>query len=290
MIAPPAVRDVRADLTAFVKPKLDPKARAWNTRELSKIRLIAVHHEGGVVLPDIYDGYAEVKKDALYHITKNWGTTATPYYAPNIAYHYQIDRMGIIWRCNSIESIIWHANNANPVALAICLHGHFQKQEPTLKQLQSLVKLLNYFTQGISVTGISARSGDVYGHTELKGKVLGLKYLYKLIDLGNYTVCPAALLPYVQEYRATGKIGKVLAANPPLPMDATNVLMNDVSKDDPFYAYVKAMIDSGTMRGYEDGTFRTGQPVTRGELSKVIVGAALNLEKIAKAYKDQGGQ
>ena len=285
------LKDVRDDLREYVKDKVKPNASKWQRRDVKKILAIAVHHEGGAVLPEVYDGYEEVKRDAAYHVSKNWGSAAQPYYAPNIAYHIQVARNGTAYLCNDLEDIVWHANNANPFTIGICLQGHFEKQEPSIAQLVTLRLLLKHFTQREPTYfgQMGCRATDVWGHTELKGKTLGMKYLWKPIDLGNYTVCPAGLLPYVQEFRKTGDIMKATAGNPPLPSNPTEIgeFIDLQDKTAWYYPYIKICIDAGVIRGFTDGTIRPGQTVSRAEMAKMIVGAIVNQDKIKALWDEQ---
>ncbi|HEX9989870.1 MAG TPA: S-layer homology domain-containing protein [Chloroflexia bacterium] len=46
---------------------------------------------------------------------------------------------------------------------------------------------------------------------------------------------------------------------------------SDVSTTNPFYEYIETAYNLGIITGYEDGTFRWGNNVTRGQLCKIIV-------------------
>ena len=48
----------------------------------------------------------------------------------------------------------------------------------------------------------------------------------------------------------------------------------DVPADHPFYQYIETAVHNGIVSGYADGTFRPGNNVTRGQLSKIVVIAA----------------
>ena len=45
----------------------------------------------------------------------------------------------------------------------------------------------------------------------------------------------------------------------------------------PFYAYVETASHNGIISGYSDGTFRPSSNVTRGQLSKIVAEAAVQL-------------
>jgi hypothetical protein len=46
---------------------------------------------------------------------------------------------------------------------------------------------------------------------------------------------------------------------------------SDVPPWDPFYQYIETAYEHGVISGYADGTFRPGNNVTRGQLSKIVV-------------------
>jgi hypothetical protein len=49
---------------------------------------------------------------------------------------------------------------------------------------------------------------------------------------------------------------------------------SDVAVDDPFSLYIETAYANGLVSGYADGTFRPTNNVTRGQLARIIVGAA----------------
>jgi len=44
----------------------------------------------------------------------------------------------------------------------------------------------------------------------------------------------------------------------------------DVPTSSPFYCYVETAFGHGIISGYSDGTFRPGNDVTRGQISKIV--------------------
>ncbi len=72
--------------------------------------------------------------------------------------------------------------------------------------------------------------------------------------------------------------------NTPAPPTSTNtpgvatatatpcaVNFSDVPPSDPFYTYIRYLYCAGVISGYNDGTFRPGNPTTRGQLTKIVV-------------------
>ncbi len=49
----------------------------------------------------------------------------------------------------------------------------------------------------------------------------------------------------------------------------------DVAPRDPFYGFIETASNRGLISGYSDHTFRPGDNVTRGQLSKIVVNAAI---------------
>jgi hypothetical protein len=49
---------------------------------------------------------------------------------------------------------------------------------------------------------------------------------------------------------------------------------SDVAEGSTFYTYIRCLACRGVLNGYEDGTFKAGNNVTRGQLSKIVSNAA----------------
>jgi hypothetical protein len=58
------------------------------------------------------------------------------------------------------------------------------------------------------------------------------------------------------------------------PVVADRQRFSDVPAGDPFAGYIETAYAHNLMSGYEDGTFRPGNNVTRGQLAKIVVEAA----------------
>jgi hypothetical protein len=70
-------------------------------------------------------------------------------------------------------------------------------------------------------------------------------------------------------------VGTIVPPPTPCPIQFT-----DVAPDSPFYAAVRTLACRGIMAGYQDGAFRPNNQVTRGQLSKIVSGAAGFLETV----------
>jgi hypothetical protein len=55
---------------------------------------------------------------------------------------------------------------------------------------------------------------------------------------------------------------------------ACAITFGDVDPSNPFYPFIRCLACRQIVSGYADGTFRWGNPVTRGQLAKIIAGAA----------------
>ena len=62
----------------------------------------------------------------------------------------------------------------------------------------------------------------------------------------------------------------------------------DVARGDWFNNAISTLSNAGIVTGYNDGTFRPNQPITRGEMAKIIANFA-NLNKGTKSFTDLSG-
>jgi hypothetical protein len=97
-----------------------------------------------------------------------------------------------------------------------------------------------------------------------------VRYLYCAGAISGYS--DNTFRPYNDTTR--GQLTKivVLAEGWPI-LEPTTPTFTDVPTEHPFFVFVETAYDRGIIAGYSDGTFRPGNNVTRGQLSKIIVGA-----------------
>jgi hypothetical protein len=103
----------------------------------------------------------------------------------------------------------------------------------------------------------------------------GVQYLFCHLVVSGY-IEPDQTFTYRPYNNTTrGQFSKMIAGaynlppyNPPTP-DFT-----DVPASNPFYSYIEAVYHAGIVSGYADHTFHPFASITRGQLSKLIVGAA----------------
>jgi hypothetical protein len=71
-----------------------------------------------------------------------------------------------------------------------------------------------------------------------------------------------------------GQLTKIVVLAQGWPLQCPgNGHFSDVAPDNPFYCHVETAYIHGIISGYADGTFRPGNNVTRGQLSKIVVTA-----------------
>jgi hypothetical protein len=68
-----------------------------------------------------------------------------------------------------------------------------------------------------------------------------------------------------------GQLTKIVVLAEGWVLDCTSQHFTDVPPSDPFYCYVETAVSHGVISGYSDGTFKPGNNVTRGQLSKIVV-------------------
>jgi hypothetical protein len=73
-------------------------------------------------------------------------------------------------------------------------------------------------------------------------------------------------------------VTKIVVVGFGIPIDTTGgPHFSDVSQANPFYAYVETAYHNGLVSGFGDNTFRPYINVTRGQLSKIVVTAAVQV-------------
>jgi hypothetical protein len=74
-----------------------------------------------------------------------------------------------------------------------------------------------------------------------------------------------------------GQLCKIIVLAQEWTLDCPlNGHFNDVPPYDPFFCYVETAYDRDIISGYSDGTFRPGNPATRGQISKIVYNALLS--------------
>jgi hypothetical protein len=102
-------------------------------------------------------------------------------------------------------------------------------------------------------------------------------YFYEAV---TYLACHGAISGYsdgtFRPYSNTtrGQLSKIVVLAVGWTIDTTGgPHFTDVPTTNPFYDYIETAYNHGVISGYSDGTFRWGNNVTRGQLSKIVVEA-----------------
>lgn len=83
-----------------------------------------------------------------------------------------------------------------------------------------------------------------------------------------------------------GQAAKMIAKS--VGLNTTNVQnpgFRDVSTKDPMYKYIAALANQGIINGYTDKTFRPNEPITRGQMAKIIT-LGYGFEKATTLHHD----
>jgi len=162
-------KDIRSSLPTH-------KTRKWKRRKLSNILEIIVHHSA----IKSKEGVKEIKTIAKYHVSPKNHISKRG--CPGICYHWMIDKKGIIYKTSDHENITWHCRRHNYKSIGICLLGKFGKEQiPTLKQLQSLEKLLDYLLSMLKLNNF-----NIFCHRDFRNTICPGDLVYYYIHLRKY--------------------------------------------------------------------------------------------------------
>ena len=155
-------------------------ANQLDTRPISAIDMLAVHWDGGPIIPEGYDPVEYYRTEARFHIRKDWGGGSFGY---GLMYHGKIDRRGRAYLTRPFTHVAWHASLANERSVAVCVDAT-DGQEANDAQLAALDRVVEEW-RGM----FGLRRGMVWGHGELT-------------QYDNATTCPGPrLTAYVRAYR-----------------------------------------------------------------------------------------
>jgi N-acetyl-anhydromuramyl-L-alanine amidase AmpD len=139
-VAKPAIQDMVDKLTKHPTKKYD-------TRPLSDIQKLVVHHSA-------VPASVGPQRIADYHVKKlDW---------PGVGYHFFVGEDGILYQGNKLQTISYHAVQANPTGVGICFLGNFMDKSPTAVQFRAGAHLLAWLMQELDVA-----LDDVIGHMEV---------------------------------------------------------------------------------------------------------------------------
>ena len=121
--------------------------KTYNTRHLEDIQHLIIHHSA--VPPT-----AGPQRIADYQVSKlDW---------PGIGYHYLVGEDGTLYHSNTLETISYHAVQANAAGVGICFLGDFSTQVPPRAQLQAGAHLVAWLLQELGLSWDAVK-----GHQEV---------------------------------------------------------------------------------------------------------------------------
>lgn len=124
------VKDIIGDL---------PSKGSNGRRRLEEITYAVLHHDAQIA-PESYDPLSRYRAEAAYHIKKGW---------KRLGYTFKVARDGQVYQCSPLEEIAYHAGNSTYIrnSVGICLDGSFDKQNPSVAQMDALRDLLDWLTE-----------------------------------------------------------------------------------------------------------------------------------------------
>ncbi len=141
-------------ITAVIDALAKHPTQRYQTRPVSKVSSIVLHHSA---VP------ASVGADriAKYQVEKQgW---------PGVGFHYFVYDDGRIEQTQPLEVIAYHAGDANPTSVGICLAGNFTQQPPTEAQLLATSQLTAWLLQKLNLPIEAIHSHKDYVATACPG-------------------------------------------------------------------------------------------------------------------------
>ena len=84
-----------------------------------------------------------------------------------------------------------------------------------------------------------------------------------------------------------GQLSKLVSNAAGYNENVSGQTFSDVPPRSPFYPYVERIASRGIISGYGDGTFRAGEPASRGQIAKIVANAAhLSGEVSGQTFSD----
>lgn len=109
--------------------------RKFERRALSQIDTIVVHHTAGPTTQTPAD-------IARYH--SGPGNHICEEGCPGISYHFLLDRAGMVYQVNDLETVSFHVSGANTSSVGISLIGNYSEIQPTKTQLRRLKDTIRF--------------------------------------------------------------------------------------------------------------------------------------------------
>ena len=131
---------------------------------------IRKNEASGLILHCTASETATSKEVATWHTTPGKNNHLSKYGAPEIAYHFFINKSGVIEKTLLLDKISWHAGGFNTNNLGVVLQYSGYKELP-LEQYRATICLLSHLILGASLStrGNPLTPDDIRGHRELLG-------------------------------------------------------------------------------------------------------------------------
>lgn len=120
----------------------------------------------------------------------------------------------------------------------------------------------------LMVTTVFAEFTDISGHW-----AEGVINEWDSVLLSGYedgTFRPDSYITRAEFTKIIMKMNETNLANNPPPIQGEPIEFSDVNPDDWYYDYVRSAVVDGYINGYEDGTFRPGNRITREEAVTIL--------------------
>lgn len=138
-----------------------------------KIRVITIHHSATIQKEN-----QNVRK--RIRSFQAWHQNHLRF--PDIAYHFLIDRQGIVYQGRDPSFQVDTPTDYKPEGhLSICLIGNFEIQAPDARQVESLVRMISWAMEEYGVSPELVKGHRDYAHTLCPGK-----QLHKLIHAESW--------------------------------------------------------------------------------------------------------
>ena len=145
-----------------------------------------------------------------------------------------------------------------------------------MKEKKSSLKLFSTLLAASVMTGAVVTVAPVYSDAATKPAISDIANnthkdaIIELLDRGIVGGFPDGTYKPKQQV-TRGEAAKIIAKM--LNLDTQNVNdpgFTDISKNHPYYGEIAALVNAGIISGYEDKTYKSTNPLTRGQMAKIL--------------------
>jgi N-acetyl-anhydromuramyl-L-alanine amidase AmpD len=147
VVARPAIEDVTDKLPRH-------ETLQYQSRSVDSIQILVMHHSA-------VPASVGVERIASYYVQNlQW---------PGIGFHYFITAEGRILQTNALTTVSYHAKDADPVSVGICLAGNFTDVMPPAQQLDAAAQLCTWLLQELKLPIEAIKGHKDYVVTQCPG-------------------------------------------------------------------------------------------------------------------------